>query len=37
VAHNEFIAVSQGREWREIGEAISDVLALVESPACADA
>jgi predicted nucleic acid-binding protein len=32
---NEFTAVSrrkQGKEWREIGEAISDVLALVEPP-----
>jgi predicted nucleic acid-binding protein len=32
---NEFTAVSrrkQGKEWREIGEAISDLLALVEPP-----
>jgi predicted nucleic acid-binding protein len=32
---NEFTAVSrrkQGREWREIGEAISDVLTLVDPP-----
>ena len=32
---NEFTAVSrrkQGREWREIGEAISDVLMLVDPP-----
>jgi predicted nucleic acid-binding protein len=32
---NEFTAVSrrkQAKEWREIGEAISDVLALVEPP-----
>jgi predicted nucleic acid-binding protein len=32
---NEFTAVSrrkQGKEWREIGEAISDALALVEPP-----
>ena len=32
---NEFTAVSrrkQEKEWREIGEAISDVLALVEPP-----
>ena len=32
---NEFTAVSrrkQGKEWREIGEAISDVLALVDPP-----
>jgi predicted nucleic acid-binding protein len=32
---NEFTAVSRrklGKEWREIGEAISDVLALVEPP-----
>jgi predicted nucleic acid-binding protein len=32
---NEFTAVSrrkQGKEWREISEAISDVLALVEPP-----
>jgi len=32
---NEFTAVSrrkQVREWREIGEAISDVLALVDPP-----
>jgi predicted nucleic acid-binding protein len=32
---NEFTAVSrrkQGREWREIGEAISDVLVLVDPP-----
>jgi len=32
---NEFTAVSrrkQGKEWRDIGEAISDLLALVEPP-----
>jgi predicted nucleic acid-binding protein len=32
---NEFTAVSrrkQGKEWHEIGEAISDLLALVEPP-----
>lgn len=32
---NEFTAVSrrkQGKEWREIGEAISDLLTLVEPP-----
>jgi predicted nucleic acid-binding protein len=32
---NEFTAVSrrkQGKEWREIGEAISDLLALVDPP-----
>ena len=32
---NEFTVVSrrkQGKEWHEIGEAISDVLALVEPP-----
>ena len=32
---NEFTAVSrrkQGKEWREIGEAISDLLLLVEPP-----
>lgn len=32
---NEFTTVSrrkQGKEWREIGEAISDLLALVEPP-----
>jgi predicted nucleic acid-binding protein len=32
---NEFTAVSrrnQGKDWREIGEAISDVLALVDAP-----
>jgi predicted nucleic acid-binding protein len=32
---NEFTAVSrrkQGKEWREIGEAISDLLVLVEPP-----
>lgn len=32
---NEFTAVSrrkQGKEWPEIGEAISDVLALVDPP-----
>lgn len=32
---NEFIAVSrrkQGRDWREIGEAVSDVLAVVDPP-----
>jgi predicted nucleic acid-binding protein len=32
---NEFTAVSrrkQGKDWREIGEAISDVLALVDPP-----
>ena len=32
---NEFTAVSrrkQDKEWREIGEAISDVLALVDPP-----
>jgi predicted nucleic acid-binding protein len=32
---NEFTAVSrrkQAKEWREIGEAISDLLALVEPP-----
>ena len=32
---NEFTAVSrrkQGKEWREIGEAISDALALVDPP-----
>lgn len=32
---NEFTAVSrrkQGKEWREIGEAISDLLAVVEPP-----
>jgi predicted nucleic acid-binding protein len=32
---NEFTAVSrrkQGKEWRDIGEAISDVLALVDPP-----
>jgi predicted nucleic acid-binding protein len=32
---NEFTAVArrkQGRDWREIGEAISDVLALVDPP-----
>ena len=32
---NEFAAVSrrkQGREWHEIGEAISDLLALVDPP-----
>jgi predicted nucleic acid-binding protein len=32
---NEFASVSrrkQGKEWREIGQAISDVLALVDLP-----
>lgn len=32
---NEFTAVArrkQGKDWREIGEAISDVLALVDPP-----
>jgi predicted nucleic acid-binding protein len=32
---NEFAAVSrrrQGKDWREIGEAISDVLALLDPP-----
>lgn len=32
---NEFTAVSrgkQGKDWREIGEAISDVLVLVDPP-----